>query len=329
MLVTEEIEAFAQCFVLRRRVPSERSPRGIKEGNQIHSGGMIFWNVLRGTNVSEEPAAYLAGQNNVWWSGNILRDRMKRPNCRESKAVLFTNALKKHSGICGAMSENINFVLSNMFKNATQSVFMLFLNYWKQHACAMCINVYGIALHSLRYTSWYNVPVWRSACKLENPSVLVQHSEVYVCKDWRIHVFTSLGKEARFNHVNEWPSSRPVVTEIELVRNPPANSTCHTTCTYGSCPAAVSTCHEGVWRSGGMTPYVWTVVFWDERLVYHSYRFTVGGRAHWYLLDGRRRVGPKEPWRRVAKWRYKAVRLNCSTAILSNLIRTVFAVSEG
>lgn len=65
VLVTEDIEAFAQCSGLRRRVPSERSPRGIKEGNEIRSGGMVFWNVLRGTNVSEEPAAYLAGQNNV------------------------------------------------------------------------------------------------------------------------------------------------------------------------------------------------------------------------------------------------------------------------
>jgi len=61
VLVTEEIEAFVQCPGLRRRVPSERSPWGIKEGNEIRSGGMIFWNVLRGTNVSEEPAAYLAG----------------------------------------------------------------------------------------------------------------------------------------------------------------------------------------------------------------------------------------------------------------------------
>lgn len=65
MLVTEEIEAFALCSGLRRRVPSERSPRGIKEGNEIRSGGMIFWNVLRGTSVSEEPAAYLAVQYNV------------------------------------------------------------------------------------------------------------------------------------------------------------------------------------------------------------------------------------------------------------------------
>jgi hypothetical protein len=30
------------------RMPSERSPRGVKEGNEIRSGGMIFWNVLRG-----------------------------------------------------------------------------------------------------------------------------------------------------------------------------------------------------------------------------------------------------------------------------------------
>jgi len=48
VLVTEEIEAFAQCSGLWPTVPSERSPRGIKEGNEIRSGGMIFWNVLRG-----------------------------------------------------------------------------------------------------------------------------------------------------------------------------------------------------------------------------------------------------------------------------------------
>ena len=37
---------------------------------------------LDSTNISEEPAAYLSEQNNVWWRGNVLRDRMKRPNCQ-------------------------------------------------------------------------------------------------------------------------------------------------------------------------------------------------------------------------------------------------------
>jgi hypothetical protein len=44
--------------------PSVRREELMK-ATKIRSGGMIFWNVLSGTNVSEEPAAYLAGQNNV------------------------------------------------------------------------------------------------------------------------------------------------------------------------------------------------------------------------------------------------------------------------
>jgi hypothetical protein len=51
-------------------------------------------------------------------------------------------------------------------------------------------------------------------------------------------------------------------------------------------------CHEGVWRSGVTAPLVLNCSIGDECLVSRSYRFTVGGRAHWYSLDGRRGVAP-------------------------------------
>jgi len=74
-------------------------------------------------------------------------------------------------------------------------------------------------------------------------------------------------------------------------------------------------CHEGVWRSWGKRHTFWTVVFWDERLVSRSYRFTVGGTVHWYSLDGRRRVGPEEPVLYVAESRklpWRELRTNSS-----------------
>ena len=134
--------------------------------------------------------------------------------------------------------------------------------------CYVCKYVgHGITLS--RYTAWYNVRVWRSACRLENHSILCYSIRRFTCV--KSGVYTYL-RQLRLNHVNERLSSRQCQKKSNWYGTRLRTAPVMQRIRMAAVPQLWAPCHEGVWRSGGIDP------------------------PHWYPLDGRRRGSPEEPF---------------------------------
>ena len=116
--------------------------------------------------------------------------------------------------------------------------------------CYVCKYVgHGITLS--RYTAWYNVRVWRSACRLENHSILCYSIRRFTCV--KSGVYTYL-RQLRLNHVNERLSSRQCQKKSNWYGTRLRTAPVMQRIRMAAVPQLWAPCHEGVWRSGGIDP---------------------------------------------------------------------------